>query len=82
MNDDMAQYVCSLVLQGMNEKNIDINDSRLLIMGYTFKEGVLEIHKLRILLKFFLSQILMLIFMTHGFQKKLSTKIKNSLLKL
>ena len=43
MNDDMAQYVCSLLLQGMNEKKIDINDSRLLIMGYTFKENCPDI---------------------------------------
>ena len=48
MNDDMAQYVCSLVLQGMNEKNIDINDSRLLIMGYTFKENCPDIRNTQI----------------------------------
>tara|TARA_B100001989_G_C24548599_1_gene472637 strand:- start:2435 stop:3712 length:1278 start_codon:yes stop_codon:yes gene_type:complete len=48
MNDDMAQYVCSLILHGMNEKNIDINDSRLLIMGYTFKENCPDIRNTQI----------------------------------
>lgn len=48
MNDEMAQYVCSLLLHSMNEKNIDINDSRLLIMGYTFKENCPDIRNTQI----------------------------------
>ena len=48
MNDEMAQYVCSLILQSMDKKNIDINDSRLLIMGYTFKENCPDIRNTQI----------------------------------
>ena len=39
LNDSMAQYVCSLLFECMDKKRIDLSDSKILIMGYTFKEN-------------------------------------------
>jgi UDP-N-acetyl-D-glucosamine/UDP-N-acetyl-D-galactosamine dehydrogenase len=39
MNDGMAQYICSLLLNTMSNKKINLAHSKILIMGYTFKEN-------------------------------------------
>jgi len=39
MNDGMAQYICSLLLNSMSNKKINLAHSKILIMGYTFKEN-------------------------------------------
>jgi len=39
LNDDMPQYICSTLVERMNKKKIDISNSRILLMGYTFKEN-------------------------------------------
>ncbi len=39
LNDSMPQYVCSLLFECMDKKRIDLLDSKILIMGYTFKEN-------------------------------------------
>ena len=48
MNDGMAQYVCSLLLKSMSNKKIDLADSKILIMGYTFKENCPDIRNTRV----------------------------------
>jgi UDP-N-acetyl-D-galactosamine dehydrogenase len=39
MNDGMAQHICSLLLNSMRNKKINMAHSKILIMGYTFKEN-------------------------------------------
>ncbi len=43
LNDDMGNYVASRLIIAMKNKNIKINNSKILIMGLTFKENCSDI---------------------------------------
>jgi UDP-N-acetyl-D-galactosamine dehydrogenase len=48
VNDGMGQYVASQLIKAMTKKRISIKDSRVLIMGLTFKENCPDIRNTRI----------------------------------
>jgi UDP-N-acetyl-D-galactosamine dehydrogenase len=48
MNDGMPKHVCSLLLKSMSKKMIDLSDSKILIMGYTFKENCPDTRNTRV----------------------------------
>ena len=39
INEGMSHYICNVLIEKFIEKNIKINNSRILILGYTFKEN-------------------------------------------
>ena len=43
LNDKMGEYVASQLVSAMKKKNIEIKNSRILIMGLTFKENCADI---------------------------------------
>ena len=48
INDNMAQYVCSRVIKRMLQKSIQPKDSRVLVMGLTFKENCPDLRNTRV----------------------------------
>jgi UDP-N-acetyl-D-galactosamine dehydrogenase len=48
INDNMGKYVASNLLTEMINKNIDISNSKVLIMGYTFKENCPDIRNTKV----------------------------------
>jgi len=49
LNDNMGKYVANLFLQKMAEKGISIPNSKVLIMGITFKENCPDIRNTRVI---------------------------------
>jgi UDP-N-acetyl-D-glucosamine/UDP-N-acetyl-D-galactosamine dehydrogenase len=49
MNDSMGQYIVGEVLKLMNNKEIIINKSRVLILGFTFKENCPDTRNTRVI---------------------------------
>ncbi|MFX8652943.1 UDP binding domain-containing protein, partial [Acinetobacter baumannii] len=47
-NDSMGKYVAEEVIKKMVLKNISINNSRVLILGFTFKENCPDIRNTRV----------------------------------
>ena len=43
INDKMGSYVCKEFIKGMKKKNIKIRNSKVLVMGLTFKENCADI---------------------------------------
>lgn len=48
MNDGMGEYVASQVVKMMIKKGIQINGSKLLIMGFTFKENCPDVRNTKV----------------------------------
>lgn len=48
MNDGMPEHVASLLVTKLAQKKIHIRDSKLLIMGYTFKENCPDVRNTKI----------------------------------
>ena len=48
INDSMGRYIASQVINLMSDKNIKISNSRLLIMGLTFKENCPDLRNSRV----------------------------------
>lgn len=48
MNDGMGDYVVSKLISAMLQSHIDVNASRVLIMGFTFKENCPDIRNSRV----------------------------------
>jgi len=48
MNDGMGDYVVSNLISAMLQSHIDVNASRVLIMGFTFKENCPDIRNSRV----------------------------------
>ncbi|MDB9974081.1 Vi polysaccharide biosynthesis UDP-N-acetylglucosamine C-6 dehydrogenase TviB [Gammaproteobacteria bacterium] len=49
LNDGMGKYVSSSLLKEMTKKNIDVDGSSVLIMGFTFKENCPDIRNTRVI---------------------------------
>ena len=49
INDNMGFYVVNQVIKLMNQKNITVIDSNILIMGFTFKENCPDIRNTRVI---------------------------------
>ena len=43
LNDKMGEYVSSQLVSSMKKKNIEVNNSKILLMGLTFKENCADI---------------------------------------
>lgn len=48
LNDSMGEYVASQVVKLMIKKNIKVNGSKILLMGFTFKENCPDVRNTRI----------------------------------
>jgi UDP-N-acetyl-D-galactosamine dehydrogenase len=48
-NDDMSQYVVSQLIKKMISKNISIENAKILIMGFTFKENCPDIRNTKVI---------------------------------
>jgi len=48
LNDGMASYVASQLIKAMIRKNVHVTDSRILILGLTFKEDTPDLRNTRI----------------------------------
>lgn len=48
LNDSMGDYVASQVVKLMIKKNIKVNGSKILVMGFTFKENCPDVRNTRI----------------------------------
>ncbi len=48
INDGMSHYVASQLIKSLNEKKISLNNSRILIMGLTFKENCPDIRNSKV----------------------------------
>jgi UDP-N-acetyl-D-galactosamine dehydrogenase len=48
VNDDMGEYVASQLIKAMTKKGIAIKDSKVLIMGLTFKENCPDIRNTKV----------------------------------
>ncbi|WP_417886171.1 nucleotide sugar dehydrogenase [Zunongwangia sp.] len=48
MNDSMGQYVASEVVKLMLKKDIRVNNSKILILGFTFKENCPDVRNTRV----------------------------------
>ena len=48
LNDDMGRYVASRVIKLMLKKNIEVAESRILIMGLTFKENCPDLRNTKV----------------------------------
>ena len=48
LNDGMPDYVFQKILEGMNKKNINVDSSKILIMGLTFKENCPDIRNSKV----------------------------------
>lgn len=48
INDDMAPYVCSQIVKRMLAKSIQPNDSKVLVMGLTFKENCPDVRNTKV----------------------------------
>ena len=48
VNDGMAAYVASQLIKGMTAKKIKADDSKVLVLGYTFKENCGDIRNTRV----------------------------------
>ena len=49
INDNMAKYIANNVINLMNSKNIQINNSNVLIMGLTFKENCPDLRNTKVI---------------------------------
>lgn len=49
LNDGMGDYVANQVIRLMNKKGVLVKDSRILILGFTFKENCPDIRNTRII---------------------------------
>jgi UDP-N-acetyl-D-glucosamine/UDP-N-acetyl-D-galactosamine dehydrogenase len=49
INDNMGNYIVNQVLQLMKEKNIEISNANILIMGLTFKENCPDLRNTRVI---------------------------------
>lgn len=49
LNDGMGKYVSSTLISEMTKKNINVNGSSVLIMGFTFKENCPDIRNTRVI---------------------------------
>jgi len=49
INDNMGFYVVNQVIKLMNQKNITVTESNILIMGFTFKENCPDIRNTRVI---------------------------------
>jgi UDP-N-acetyl-D-glucosamine/UDP-N-acetyl-D-galactosamine dehydrogenase len=49
INDHMGQYIASSVIKKMVQKGIDVADSRILVLGLTFKENCPDLRNTRII---------------------------------
>lgn len=49
LNDGMGEYVANQVIKLMNKKGIMVKDSRILIMGFTFKENCPDIRNTKVI---------------------------------
>lgn len=48
LNDDMGRYIASMVIKKMLKKGIDAANSRILVMGLTFKENCPDLRNTRV----------------------------------
>lgn len=48
LNDSMGEYVASSVVKLMIRKNIKVNDSKVLLLGFTFKENCPDVRNTKI----------------------------------
>ena len=48
INDGMGIYIANKFIQSLNQKNIDIKNSNILILGFTFKENCPDIRNTKI----------------------------------
>jgi UDP-N-acetyl-D-galactosamine dehydrogenase len=48
INDHMAEYVCSQIIKNMLAKKIQPMDSRVLVMGLTFKENCPDVRNTKV----------------------------------
>ncbi|MDC1424493.1 nucleotide sugar dehydrogenase [Gammaproteobacteria bacterium] len=48
INDGMGRYVVSLLANEMSKRSVDVQDSNILIMGYTFKENCPDTRNTRV----------------------------------
>jgi UDP-N-acetyl-D-glucosamine/UDP-N-acetyl-D-galactosamine dehydrogenase len=49
INDHMGQYIASSVIKKMVQKGIDVADSRILVLGLTFKENCPDLRNTRVI---------------------------------
>ncbi len=49
LNDGMGDYVASRVIRAMNLKGLQVKDSRILILGFTFKENCPDTRNTRVI---------------------------------
>ena len=49
INDGMGPYVAETVMKGMTQRKIHIVDSRILILGFTFKENCPDVRNTRVI---------------------------------
>jgi len=49
INDNMGNYIVNQVVQLMKQKNIDISEAEILIMGLTFKENCPDLRNTRVI---------------------------------
>lgn len=49
LNDEMGTYIASQLIKTMLSKSMDIKDSRVLIMGFTFKENCPDVRNTKII---------------------------------
>ena len=49
MNDSMGPYIVNEVLKMISEKDIQIKDAKVLILGFTFKENCPDIRNTRVI---------------------------------
>ncbi len=48
LNDSMGEYVANQVMRLMNKKKIPVKDSRILILGFSFKENCADIRNTKV----------------------------------
>jgi len=49
LNDNMGHYVVERLIKTLNSKGVDINNARVLVMGFTFKENCPDLRNTRII---------------------------------
>ena len=46
LNEEMPKHVVELLVRALNEKGLPMKDSRILVLGLTYRGGVREFYKL------------------------------------
>lgn len=49
INDNMASYVSGMMIKKMLKKNIQVNGSKILVMGFTFKENCPDVRNTKVI---------------------------------